>query len=152
MLFGLSALTTHLVDQFPAVSHALLDHTAPVVLPHELSLRVARAVGPRARLAGAVLYERVLNRRTGYFALAEAFYPPLAWVLVYRRECRHLDEQGWADASDWGQYSRHRTSVDLRNIVRDLPLVRHPLHSDPDNWAQMFSNRITSIVEGVVDH
>ena len=67
-------------------------------------------------------------------------FPPLVWALVPRTSHAGLGPEitaGLADASDWVRYSPDRTSVDLRDIVRILPVFVHPLHTQDDDWVEL---------------
>jgi hypothetical protein len=61
-----------------------------------------------------------------------------------------LDRQGWASADEWLQYGPDVVNVDLRNLVRRLPVVAHPLSGRRDDWIQLMSDKITPILEGVI--
>lgn len=149
ILFGLLAVSPHVRVLHPRFAGALAAHDPDLRLPDGLRLRFALTTDTRARLAGPMMMQRVLGHRTGYYSSAEVYFPPLAWSLASDDIDELFDEEGWGDASDWPRYHEHRDHVDLRNLVRRLPVVAHPLRLSND-WIQLFSDRITPVLEADV--
>lgn len=155
ILIGLMAVNPRIRVNYPMLADQLLDEDPEIRLPGGLELRMALTAQRTARLAAAPSIMKVLDRRLFHLALAEVWFRPLAWALVPTPG--HTPElgpdlvvaHGWTDATDWLRYSTARTSVDLRNIVKSLPLVRHP-RADPidrDNWVEMLSDE-APLLEG----
>jgi hypothetical protein len=147
ILFGMHAVSPNLRRLFPAFARQLLDEDDELRLPTNLRLKVALTPGPTARIAGPIHARRVLHRPGDLITFGEVFFPPLAWVLSPSDSRTLPDVQNWADASEWPLYSPHAI-IDLRDVARRIPLIRHPLHTDPDSWIYMFSDEITPILEG----
>jgi hypothetical protein len=60
-----------------------------------------------------------------------------------------FDDERWAYADEWPLY-RDETATDLRNLIKTFPLVRHPFADDREDWVELYSDEITSFVEGAV--
>ncbi|MFJ2638119.1 hypothetical protein [Streptomyces sp. NPDC087511] len=155
-MIGMFAISPHLRGLFPQLATDLHECKASVSMPEGLELRLALYPYSTARLTGPVHSQRVLGRREHYNTFAEVYFPPLAWVLMSRRLDGPisgvesiLDRQGWPVADEWLRYSADVTSVDLRNLCRRIPVVRHPL-VDPSEWVEMFSDEVTPFLEGLV--
>lgn len=149
VLYGMHAVSPALRRSFPRLASSLAAGDAAVRLPDGVGLRLALTPWPTARIAGPIHAYRVLESRLSYVTHAEVFFPPFAWALTTPTDERSVfDAQGWADARDWPLYSADRTAVDLRHLVGALPLVRHPLHTDRDNWLELTSDKVTPLVEG----
>lgn len=151
VLYGMHALSPGLRRSFPRMASSLARGDAEVRLPDSVGLRLALTPGPTARIAGPIHAYRVLESRMSYVTFAEVFFPPFAWAMTAATvEQSVLDVQGWADVREWPLYSADRTAVDLRHLVGALPLVRHPLHTDRDNWIELASDQVTPLVEGAL--
>lgn len=125
-------------------------------MPEGLSLRFALYPYHMARLTGPVHRFRVLTVREHYNTFAEIFFRPLAWVLAPKDRgsipsagVSTIDRQRWATADDWMQFGPDVTSTDLRNLCRFVPMVNHPLAQNRDDWIELYSDEITSFLEGI---
>jgi hypothetical protein len=45
-----------------------------------------------------------------------------------------------ADVSEWVKYGPDRTAVDLRNLIRSLPAMPHPMLVRTDDWVELMTN------------
>ncbi len=153
VLIGMMAVNPRLRINHPSLAEQLLNDAPEVALPGGLQLRLALTQSSFARAAAASWWLRALGQRRYYFAVAEVWFKPFAWALVPDGDDVSLGqnfiEQGpWADCTDWSRYSTDRVSVDLRNVVRALSVVRHPRDSaDHDSWMEMLSNE-APLLEG----
>lgn len=136
-------------DQVPAPVVVVGRRRPDGAAPRPAGVATGADSGPDARIAGPIQAYRVLESRLSYVTFAEVFFPPFAWALTEPTDERSVfDAQGWADARDWPLCSADRTAVDLRHLSRNLALVRHPLHTDRDNWIELASDRYMPLVEG----
>jgi hypothetical protein len=158
VMFGFFAMTPVLRTVHPELAEDLLDGRDDVRWPDKLRLALAFTSSGTARLAGPIGAYRILTRSEAFQTHGEIWFRPLVWVLAPPALDEEefgtsiLDSQGWADASDWHRYRSDRTQVDLRNIVRRVPLLpQHPLNGRSHNeWMQMYSDEITPILEGQI--
>jgi hypothetical protein len=154
VLMGLFGINHSLQQRFPALAADLLDPTSTgLALPAALRLRLALSSGSTGRLTGATLTSLVLPpTNTGLIRTlmsdGSVYFPPLAWHLAAAGDSQLLDDQGWADVSDWLAYDpsdRH----DLSTLCPSLPVVL-PMTHDPDladRLMHLFSGELTPIVE-----
>jgi hypothetical protein len=151
VMFGMHAINPRLREIFPTMASDLKDIPSGMTLPEGARLWVALMRGHSARIAGPIGYHRVLYSRSDLITFAEIFFPPFAWILTApgQEHMQFLQEERWADASDWVRYDHGRTSVDLRNLAPRLPVVKaiHDRH-DADGWLSMYSDEITPVLEG----
>ncbi|MET8197971.1 hypothetical protein [Micromonospora taraxaci] len=156
VLFGMFAISPNLRIIFPELAEGLLKEHRHISMPDGATLRLAIYDDPAARLTGPVHSFRVLRRRAHYNTFTEVYFRPLAWVLAPNDRGvpidseSILDRQMWATADEWLQYGPDVTSVDLRNLCRYIPHVRHPLAGHRAEWIEMYSDEITSFLEGRV--
>ncbi|THG30355.1 hypothetical protein E6C70_14745 [Glaciibacter flavus] len=146
ILYGFHAINPRLRVIFPELAKQLLNDTRQVRLPSGLRLRAGAYFGSDFKLSGGVLMQRVLGARETHFTFGEVFFPPLAWVLT--PDYAGLAVDHWASADEWPLYSVDRTSVDLRWIAGQFPIVEHPSAVAPNDWMTMFSSEITPFVQG----
>ncbi|MFD3663327.1 hypothetical protein ACFWVF_22495 [Streptomyces sp. NPDC058659] len=156
VLIGMFAISPHLRLLFPQLAAELHEGKMGIAMPETLALRMAIYPHRTARLTGPVYSQRVLGKREHYNTFAEVYFPPLAWVLTAQERDAPfsgvesvLDRQGWAVANEWIRFGEDVTSVDLRNLCRHIPVVRHPL-ADPSQWMEMYSDEVTAFLEGLV--
>jgi hypothetical protein len=89
---------------------------------------------------------RVLTERVVHGSFGDIVWPPLTWSLVATdidSERHGLGPQitkRLEDVSDWVKYGPDRTSVDLRNVIRTLPAMLHPLLVRTDDWVEMLTS------------
>lgn len=140
---GMFAIAPMLRTVLPELAHDLVHGGQAVRWPGRTRLRVAMthpAFGARGLLTSGHTMMRVLNARELHSPLAEVAFPPLVWILVPDTSDAALGPEiasGLPDASDWIRYTPERTSVDLRAIVRRLPVFVHPLHRGQDDWVEL---------------
>ncbi|MHA4950698.1 hypothetical protein ACX27O_25560 [Micromonospora sp. SD19] len=151
------AISPNLRIIFPELAEGLVTERRHICMPDGATLRLAIYDAPAARLTGPVHSFRVLSRPEHYNTFAEVYFRPLAWVLapsdrgwVPLGSISVLDRQMWATADEWIQYGPDVTSVDLRNLCRYMPPVRHPLDGHREEWIELYSDQITSFLEGRV--
>jgi hypothetical protein len=159
ILIGMFATTPQLRVMFPGLAAALCEQRDHITLPDGASLRMALYPLRRTRLASMFNNYRVLGHRVYYNVFSEIYFRPLAWALIPsdRGYEEHMGESvfdnlGWATVDEWLQYGDDVTAVDLRDLCRHgVPHVRHPLSGpEQDNWIQLFSDKITAIIEGEI--
>ncbi|MFK0127136.1 hypothetical protein ACIQSP_27980 [Streptomyces nigra] len=159
ILIGMFATTPQLRVMFPGLAVDLRDRRSHIALPEGASLRMALYHLRWTRLASMSNNYRVLGRRLYYNVFSEVYFRPLAWALIPsdRGYDEHMGESvfdnlGWATVDDWLQYGDDVTGVDLRDLCRrGVPHVRHPLSGhEQDSWVQLFSDKITAIIEGEI--
>lgn len=150
VLVGMMAVNPRLGVHHRSLAEQLMDTESEVVLPGNLQLRLALTVRRFARVAAAGAWMKVLGTRLHYMPLVEVWFHPFAWALVPTPG--ETPQQGldlvtydcWADVTEWSRFSPDRTSVDLRNLTRTMPVVRHPQDTeDHDAWVSMSSNEAT---------
>lgn len=154
VLMGVFGINRGLRERYAALAQGLLDGTDLLALPHDLELRVALASGTTARLTGAVHTIQVLGPtasggKSFVYSDGSFYFPPLAWQLVGEGSTL-IDEQGWADASNWLGVPLADTA-DVSSLCPSLPTVTDPSH-DPriaDALVHLFSDELTPIVECV---
>lgn len=152
ILIGMFGLNAHLRVLYPEVAETLLAGNASVILPEEVSLRLAMLRGRRARLSGSIggieLFGRRLNGQAlGVITMAEVYFPPLAWQLA-APEASLLDLEGWPNISYWLGYAPDER-LPLDAVCASMPIVLHPKH-DPvtgDLWSEMLSDEISQILD-----
>lgn len=143
VLMGMFAIAPLLRTVLPEVAHDLLHDPTAVRWPGRTRLVVGmtdKRLSRRGLLTSGHTMMQVMTRRALHSPLAEIVFPPLVWALVPRTSHAGLGPEitaGLADASDWVRYSPDRTSVDLRDIVRILPVFVHPLHTQDDDWVEL---------------
>lgn len=157
ILFGMSAVSPNLRVVFPGLADDLLAGRDHIQMPQGATLRFALFAERRARIAGPMGAHRVLTVREDFDTFAEVFFRPLAWVLAPTITggsridgASVLDRQGWACADEWLQYGPDVVNVDLRDLTRRVPVVRHPLSTGRHEWVEMFSDDITPVLEGLI--
>lgn len=148
VLYGMHALNPVLRELFPDLAAALARGDDEIALPDGLRLYAALYLKPLARVAGPIHAFRVLGDREAYMSFGEIFFSPLAWVLAPDEPDLTFQRHGWPDVSDWSTKPSALRDADLRSLTRTFPPVGHPLH-ESDDWAHLFSNEITPIVEGI---
>lgn len=146
VLYGMFAIAPNLRTQFPEIGEALARGDDHIRMPSSVQLLVAQYYRQEGLLSGGIFAMRVLERMESYNALAEVYFPPLAWVLV-AQEDRALRDRGyvpltesqrWARADDWTLYGDDRNSINLRWLARTMPTVRHPVYGENyDSWIRM---------------
>lgn len=153
VLMGMFAIAPQLRVLLPEVADDLLDEPSAVRWPGRTRLRVALThprLNSHALLTSGLSMMRVLERREMHSPLAEVVFPPLVWTLVPDREVDRLGPEVTSelpDASDWIRYAPERTSVDLRNLLRHLPVFVHPLHAAQEEWMEL-SGKHTVLMHG----
>lgn len=128
VLFMMMGLNPHLRTSLPSLT-ALKNRNSQIEFPASMQLLFAVTEGNRARISSGTWYLRVLGRRETLNTYAEIYFPPFAWTLVPRDAGTWFNAQGWGNATDWLRFGPDRTAVDLRDVIRSLPLVQHPLHN-----------------------
>lgn len=156
ILFGMFAVSPNLRVIFPDLAADFLAQRDHIQMPYGATLRFALLPDRRARIAGPMSAHRVLTLREDFDTFGEVFFRPLAWVLAptgvsSRASGRSvLDRQGWACADDWLQYGPDVTGLDLRDLVRRVPVVQHPLSRAREEWVELMSDKITPVLEGMI--
>lgn len=123
----------------------------PFELPARLDLRLARAIGRRARISGAVeghvlFGPRINGKPVGNPTIAHCHYPPVAWQLLHREPDTLCDLEGWPSIAHWTGFTEDQ-EVLLSDVCGPLPMVRLPDATFANNWAQLHSEDSTFIVE-----
>jgi hypothetical protein len=152
VLVGMFAINPRLRILFPDLAHDLSHEPVPghgpVTWPGQLILRVG-LTHPLARnnglLFSGIWSMRVLTERVVHFSFADIVFPPLVWSLLPSNSDSERDGLGpqvtraLADASDWVNYGRDRTTVDLRSLTRTLPALLHPVFANRDEWVELLT-------------
>lgn len=155
VLMGMFAIAPQLRVVLPEVAHDLLHAPRAVRWPGRTRLCVALTHSDLDRhglLTSGLSMMRVLGQRELHSPLAEIVFPPLVWTLVPDHPA---DRPGYEvtsvlpDASDWIRYAPERTSVDLRNLLRRLPVFVHPLHTAHGEWMEL-SGEHTVLLHGAI--
>jgi hypothetical protein len=151
------AVSPNLRATFPQLADDLRSTDPHLALPDGVSLRYALYPAPFTRLAGPMSAHRVLSTREDFDTFAEVFFSPLAWVLAPTRfgdsgylATSTLDRHRWAFADEWPLYGPDVTNVDLRNLARSIPTVRHPMADSPLEWIELYADEITVVLEGAI--
>lgn len=157
MLAAAFALNLNLRTTHPDLPDALRDR-APFDLPDDLDLRLAWAVGRRARTTGPIAGFRMLGPRVrradgrdlplGNSVMAQVHYAPIAWQLVPRDAASLNDVQRWASVGGWTSIEED-VAVPLTEHCTSLPLVWIP-RDDPEwgwQWTELLSSEICFTVE-----
>lgn len=127
----------------------------PFQLPATLDLRLAVAVGRRARVTGSIGLMRFGLTATGELltapfgtAIAQCYYPPVAWQLVFHDDAVLCDAEGWPSIRHWCELPEDGT-VRLSDLCGPLPLVMHPRHHPrtANMVGEMFSAVTTFVIE-----
>ena len=147
------ALNPELRTKHPGLAEDLLVGAPSIDLPHNLALQLALTRGPHARVTGAVggfgpLRPRIDRGPIRIISLAQIYFPPLAWQLADSAESVLLQQQGWADVSNWLNNGPDERTA-LSDLVPELPLVVHPLQ-EPNgfqDWTELLSEETCFIVE-----
>jgi hypothetical protein len=155
IVIGMFAVSPNLRVIFPQLAADLLNERDHIRMPQGATLRFALLPERRARIAGPMSAHRVLTLREDFETFAEVFFCPLAWVLAPTGESALggqsvLERQEWATADKWLQYGPDVMAVDLRNLVRRVPLVSHPLSRRREEWIELSSDEIAPVLEGYV--
>lgn len=157
VLFGFFAISPNLRVIFPELASDLRVERDHIAIPEGLTLRFAILPERRVRIAGPMSAHRVLTVREDFDTFGEIFFRPLAWVLAPTSSVEsrfgnvsRLDREGWASADEWLQYGSDVVNVDLRNLVRRVPVVQHPYSIGRDEWIELFSDEITPVLEGEI--
>jgi hypothetical protein len=147
VLAGMFAINDSLQDMFPDVALGLRERSETLRLPDELELRLAITVGRESRIGGPVGYMKVLRERIFYLPFADVWFPPLAWSVSSTRDTAvslgPSLTRDWADVSEWVRYGADLVT-DLRNLTRQLPLVRPPRFG-AEEWVLLSGNTMTAV-------
>lgn len=155
VLMGMFAIAPQLRVVLPEFAHDLVHEPLTVRWPGRTRLRVALThpyLEGRGLLTSGLSMMRVLEKRELHSPLAEVIFPPFVWTLVPDRALDRLGPEvtrELPDASDWIRYAPERTNVDLRNLLRHLPVFVHPLHGAQQEWVEL-SGEQTVLVHGAV--
>lgn len=147
VLFGLFAINPRLRVLFPELAddlnHESPDGSGPIRWPDQLALKISRThpgFRDRGVISSGVWAMRVLNERVVHWTFGDIVWPPLTWSLVPNDNDSERDGLGpqitksLPDVSEWVKYGPDRTTVDLRNLLRVLPAIAHPMLMRTNNW------------------
>lgn len=152
-MYGMFAINPRLRVLFPGLAEDLLAEVASPSKsprwPDSLALKVGLSHfrSPNDGLISSGVWSmRVLRERVIHGSHGDIVWPPLMWSLVPVNEDSESDGLGpqitepLEDVSEWLKYGPDRTSVDLRNVLRTLPAVPHPMLLRTNDWVDMMSN------------
>ena len=151
VLYGMFALNSRLRVRYPQLARDLLEEEyrlrPNIRWPQDLSLKLGLC-DPRMRhmglAAGSVWALRVLGAPQWHGSFADIVWWPLTWSLVPAQGSvsslagRLPITEDLPDVSEWLFYGPDRTNVDLRNVVRRLPAMSHPLLNGSDDWLELY--------------
>jgi hypothetical protein len=155
IMLGMCA-TSHLMqEKWPDLPLALAAGE-PLEMPDDMRMFLALSRGVTARVSGPIAGFHLAGQNArrsksglliGINSIASVYFPPLAWELIHTGDTS-LEDDGWADVSEWTQYAP-KSTVRLDEVVPALPAVCHPWHHPVlnEHWSEMLSTEVTEVTE-----